>query len=142
MKMALTYVVLPSWTKVPKPVGVKNAGMPAPPRHKKKQVSHNVLPSFPFGQLTSSDALCQSTLWSQLQQDLSRQVLALKFSILANVGGNDMADLSLFQQQAQTEVIYSTVVRYNSEVADFGLQQASNQVLRDATKAKTLSTEC
>lgn len=77
-----------------------------------------------------------SHLWRKLHLQLPAQVLPFELCIFAYIGGDHTLDLLLGQQESQAKVVHSCIVAHYRQVLHLGLQQSSNQVLRDATETK------
>src|SRR5690606_14018643 len=67
--------------------------------------------------------------------------LALEFLVLADVGGNHLADLARAQQQPEAEAVDAGVVGDHRQALDPGIPQRGDQRLGDAAEAETADRE-
>ena len=65
--------------------------------------------------------------------------MPLELCVLAHVGRDHALDLLLLEQEAEAEVVDAGVVADHGEAADFGGEEAGDEVLGDAAEAKTCS---
>ena len=82
-------------------------------------------------------ALGQGALRVEFEFQLARQVLAHELGVLADVGGQHLADLAGVEQLAQPEAVDAAVVRGNGDVLHAAVDQSVDQKLRNAAKAET-----
>ncbi len=81
-------------------------------------------------------ALGQRALGVEFQLQLSAQILAHEFRVLADVGRDHLLHLAAFQQQAQTEPVHARVVGGHGQVLDAIVADRRDQQFGDAAQAK------
>ena len=80
--------------------------------------------------------LGQGALRVELQLQLSRQVLAHEFRVLADIGRDHLLHLPRLQQHPQTEPVHARVVRRDGQALDATVADRRDQQFRDAAQAK------
>ena len=85
--------------------------------------------------------LGERALRHELDLELARQELPLELGVLADVGGDHLADLARLEQQAQAPVVDAAVVRNDGQVPDAVAPERRDQVLRDAAEAEAADDE-
>ncbi|MCY1223887.1 hypothetical protein D9M72_360270 [compost metagenome] len=88
-----------------------------------------------------AEAFGEGALRGELHLQLAGKVLLGKELVLAHVGGDDFADLSGFDQDAQALAVHAHVVGHHGEVLDAGIADRLDQVSRDAAEAKASDGE-
>src|ERR1019366_6216458 len=81
-------------------------------------------------------ALRKGTLRIELDFDLTGQILAFEFLVLAHIRGKHFADLMRLQQQPQTHAVETRIVGYDGEIAHARRVQGIDQILWDAARAE------
>jgi hypothetical protein len=80
--------------------------------------------------------LRQGALGRQFQVQLVGEVLPLEFVVVANVGGDHLADLAGAEQLAQAKAIDACVVADDGQAFFAGVAQGGDQGFRDAAQAE------
>ncbi|MDT4841579.1 hypothetical protein FQZ97_754390 [compost metagenome] len=81
--------------------------------------------------------LGEGALGRQFDFQLAAQQLLLEQGVFANVGGDHLADLAVFEQHAEAETIDAAVVGDHGEALGATAADLGDQVLGDATDAET-----
>ena len=80
--------------------------------------------------------LGERALRRELELELAGQVLPLELLVLADVGGDHLADLARLEQEPQAEAVDAGVVRDHREVLLAAIAQREDQRLGDAAQAE------
>src|SRR5690606_5370991 len=80
--------------------------------------------------------LRQGALGGEFDFQLTVEQLLLEQGVLADVRGDHLADLAIFQQHAEAEAIHAAVVGNYGEVLAAAPADSRDEVFRDATQAK------
>lgn len=83
-----------------------------------------------------ADLLGQRALRGQFDFQFATEQLLLEQGVLADIGGDHLADLPVFQQHAEAETVDAAVVRDHREVPDPAPADFRDQVLGNPAEAE------
>ena len=82
-------------------------------------------------------AFCEGSLRYQFYLELAREHLAFELVVLAHIGTNHFANLPRLQEKSEAKTVDAGVVGDAGKVAAPAQPEGRNEVLGDATEAKT-----
>src|SRR5215472_10225671 len=103
-------------------------------RHERADPSGGVKARDP--RATGAHPLGERALGDELDLELTRQELALELGVLPDVGRHHLADLAAPQEQPQSPVVHSAVVRDDRQVADAAPDEGGDEVFGDPAESE------
>ncbi|MCY1418722.1 hypothetical protein D9M71_342890 [compost metagenome] len=85
----------------------------------------------------SAHFLGQGALRGQFDFQLAAEQLAFEFGVLADIGGDHLADLVILKQHAQAKAVDAAVVRDHGQALDATALDLVDEVFRDAAQAES-----
>src|SRR5687768_14356654 len=90
---------------------------------------------------TCAQAFGERSLRIELELQFPGKVLPLELLVLANIGGNHLADLPGFKQQPQAKTVDAGVIGNDGQVPDPGIPQGFDQDLGNAAQSKAANRQ-